>query len=71
MSKIRVRLFVHDSGSIRPYEDLSEEEREALAARCGLRIGETLNDYFSRNAAEYNAVKYFHLTDGGGAYGHS
>lgn len=50
---ITVRLFVPCGGAYRPFDDLSESEKASLRESCTARMGNAMNDYFSRHIGEY------------------
>ena len=49
---ISYRIFIGNA----PIENLTSSEREAFADRCILRMGESLNNYFSGNPKEYERM---------------
>ena len=55
--ELTFRIFIGD----RPYEELTAEERTAFSRQAVKRMGDALQDYYSRHPEEYK-----NLPDGGG-----
>lgn len=51
--EIQIRIFVGD----RPFNELTEGERESFRRRCVQRMGETLNGYFGAHPEEYAKIR--------------
>lgn len=46
------KIFIGD----RPWEDFSQEEKEAYARKAADRMGRVFNDYFSQHPEEYAKI---------------
>ena len=53
---ITCRLFIPDGNGYRDWHELTDEEKEAFGRRCANRMGQALNDCFSRNIQEYQKI---------------
>jgi len=53
-NELTVRGFVPDgNGGYRPYEDLTEAEKDAFGKRIVEKMGRVINDYFSQHPEAY------------------
>lgn len=48
-----VGFMILEDGSTVPFEDLTEEQREAWRANCCKRLSERMSDYFTNHPEEY------------------
>lgn len=50
--ELTYRIFVGE----RPWEELTEEEREAFREKCADRMGRALNDYYTQHPEAYQRI---------------